>query len=575
MKSILIKVSIFMTLLLWSRCLQSQNLLWQRSYPNGMNFSSMAAHDLDKNGVQELIIGLGTEDSLINTAILVLNADGNIVWEFDSPNQLYTQPIFKDITGDGIDDVFMGGRMAGYYAVDGSNGNLIWQFWNSSNDPIANGWYNFYGGCFIPDVNNDGVEDILVSNGGDPYVPPFQPQPAGKLVILNTLTGQVLHQDTMPDGQPTYNAPVLYPNVQNPNNPIILYGSGGETLPGKFYKTYLQDLINNNIQNSLVLASDTSKGFISQVALADFNLDGHLDILATCLNSKLYAIDGQSYQYLWVKEFPNYELYSAPSVGLLNADIVPDVSILIQKGQFPVYQSFKSIAIEGVNGNIIRQDSMIAPPWQVTPACIIDWNQDGIDETVHIRNFNVPVNQDTTFIYSHLVITDYAHQTLDTLPWVFKGTSLYSQPLIRDIDNNGWLDLIFTLVDDTMYFYRNGIQIYRLELPLNTNFPISWAGYTGTHLNATFINPHYSALNVSQFGVLKVFPNPNNGKFYIFNSSNQNIDYQIFNLLGQSIYRSSIQPNELQIQHIIDSPGNYLIQGSTTNSVFIQKFVVY
>lgn len=562
-------------LLFWGgNHLLSQNLLWQTTYPTGKNFSSMAAYDLDHNGIQELIIGLGTEDSLVNTAILVLSSDGNILWEFASANQLYTQPIFKDITGDGIDDVFMGGRMAGFYAVNGSNGNLIWQFWNSPNDPIASGWYNFYGGNFIPDVNNDGVEDILVSNGGDPYVPPFQPQPAGKLVILNTLTGQVLHQDTMPDSQPTYNAPVLYPNLQNSTNPLILYGSGGETLPGKFFLTTLQDLINNNIQNSLVLASDTVKGFISQVALADLNLDGHLDILAPCLNSTLYAIDGQSYQYLWVKDFPNYELYSAPSIGLLNTDFVPDVSILIQKGQFPDYHSFKALAIDGLNGNIIREDSMLAPPWQVTPACIIDWNQDGVDETIHIRNFNVPINQDTTFIYSHLVITDYFHQTLDTFPFIFKGTSLYAQPLIRDIDNNGLLDFIFTLVDDTMYFYKNGIQIYRFELPLSANLPISWAGYTGTHLNSIFINPHFTALDNSLFPTLGCFPNPNSGKFILKNSNHDAVNYQIYNPNGQCIFHSQLKGNDFQLINLPLTPGAYMIVGSSNQRIFTKKLII-
>ncbi len=141
----------FIAFVFWAHPIKAQNLLWSLELLDGMNFSSMAAHDLDKNGNQELIIGYGKEDTFVSTALVMVSHNGQILWEFQGKDQLYTQPIFKDITGDQIDDIFIGGRMAGYYAIDGSNGQLIWKFWNYHTDPLNSNWFNFYGGVFVKD----------------------------------------------------------------------------------------------------------------------------------------------------------------------------------------------------------------------------------------------------------------------------------------------------------------------------------------------------------------------------------------------------------------------------------------
>jgi len=49
-----------------------------------------------------------------------------------------------------------------------ATGAVIWKF----DDPDKNKkwnkrtWFNFYNPQFVPDQNGDGVEDILISNGG-------------------------------------------------------------------------------------------------------------------------------------------------------------------------------------------------------------------------------------------------------------------------------------------------------------------------------------------------------------------------------------------------------------------------
>lgn len=49
-------------------------------------------------------------------------------------------------------------------------------------------WFNFYNPQFIPDQNDDGKEDILVSNGGDVMAEAYDPNRSwltGATGILN------------------------------------------------------------------------------------------------------------------------------------------------------------------------------------------------------------------------------------------------------------------------------------------------------------------------------------------------------------------------------------------------------
>ena len=113
--------------------------------------------------------------------------------------------------GDGVKDVFIGGRYAEFYAIDGSTGNQIWEFFPyPPTAAVDSGWFNFYNPQFVPDQNADGVDDILVANGGNHSLPAWDTlRDAGLLMVLDAMTGAVLAKDTMPDGEETYCAPTV------------------------------------------------------------------------------------------------------------------------------------------------------------------------------------------------------------------------------------------------------------------------------------------------------------------------------------------------------------------------------
>ena len=105
-------------------------------------------------------------------------------------------PVFMDITSDCTPDVFIGGRSAILMAIDGSNGDVIWQYisYTPEMDLINDTSYlNFYTPQFVDDIDADGFEDLLVSFGGFFKAGTGDPErPSGQLMLISSRSGKVL-----------------------------------------------------------------------------------------------------------------------------------------------------------------------------------------------------------------------------------------------------------------------------------------------------------------------------------------------------------------------------------------------
>ena len=87
-------------------------------------------------------------------------------------------------------------------AVDGSSGKILWSISSSASSssqedqadssPTIVQRSNFYTPLLIPiDVDSDGVEDVIVMHGGDPFRAPGQKSTiTAKLLVLSARTGQ-------------------------------------------------------------------------------------------------------------------------------------------------------------------------------------------------------------------------------------------------------------------------------------------------------------------------------------------------------------------------------------------------
>ena len=69
-------------------------------------------------------------------SIIAINGEnGNVLWEFDTGQEMFSSAQFEDLDGDGELDVILGGRGHQLKAIDGQSGDLIWSF-DSNNSLI-------------------------------------------------------------------------------------------------------------------------------------------------------------------------------------------------------------------------------------------------------------------------------------------------------------------------------------------------------------------------------------------------------------------------------------------------------
>ena len=167
---------LFFLLLFLNINVYSQSLNWSQFIDSTLTFSSPRAVDLNMDGVLDIVIGSGIDSVYTNHGIIALDGvNGNLLWSVPTVNDIFTSSVFNDINGDSIPDIYIGGRDAQFYCINGLDGSIIWQFLAPPNliNNSDSGYYNFYSPQLLEDVNNDGVKDILVSNGGNHSLLPW------------------------------------------------------------------------------------------------------------------------------------------------------------------------------------------------------------------------------------------------------------------------------------------------------------------------------------------------------------------------------------------------------------------
>ena len=104
---------------------------WQSFTDSIPTLSSPRAADLNLDGVNDIVIGGGTDGAFSNNGIMAYNGvDGSILWTTSSRNEVFGSAVFHDITQDGVSDVIIAGRSAQLLALDGTDGTLIWDYIN-------------------------------------------------------------------------------------------------------------------------------------------------------------------------------------------------------------------------------------------------------------------------------------------------------------------------------------------------------------------------------------------------------------------------------------------------------------
>lgn len=455
----------------------SQLNSWQSFTDSIPTLSSPRACDLNNDGIKDIIIGGGTDGVASNNGIMAFNGiDGSLLWKRGSRNEVFGSPIFRDITNDGVKDVFISGRQAQLFAINGANGQLIWDYFPYPVNPADSGLFNFYNPQFISDVSGDGIDDLLVTNGGDHTAPDWETnRPPGHLMVINAQNGQLIAKAVVPDSAETYCSP-LVADIQGNGNLWVLYGTGGENLGGSFWACPLADLIlSNSLSNSVQLDTDPNKGFIAPAALCKTANGGH-DIIIQGYGGGIKKIKGANLGQMWQIQIPNTESSAEPILGnFTGGDNVPDILAILFKGIAPSYSDFYQVMINGSTGQIEFMDSL--GTFNYVSANALDFDNNGRDEGL------VSLTYMENGVYRHrLQKINFSNGTVAQVGTTRTGVNLGSTPLITDLDGDNLVDLVYVVKKDSLNPVGwKGIYVNRDELNIIVpNAGIAWGSYLGT-----------------------------------------------------------------------------------------------
>ena len=474
---------------------KKSEIIWSKNYPVIGSQSSPRTEDINKDGTLDIIMGAGkNEFQQSDMGIIAFDGKtGNIIWKQDAPDQVFGSATFCDVNGDSVKDVFIGGRSPQLKAIDGKTGKLIWEFKSDKykDDPVLKyARFNFNNSVIVPDLNNDGTNDLLTINGGNALANPYQTRNRfpGVLMVLDTKTGNVIAADTMPDGKESYMTPLCFkqPGSDEMN---VLFATGGETIAGSLYISDLSHLKAKKLSEAKVINSDTGHGFIAPASLADINNDGYLDIIAISHGSKAVAIDGRDYHIIWTKRFPGTECSNSFAVGYFTDDNVPDFFTFISKGQWPNSAGSVQVMLNGKNGNVEYEDSIGCTGF--SSPVVYDLNNDGRDDAlISINEFDCSLGyagQSPRTIENKLISIDFANKSVDTVYRAKGFKNVFSTPWIGDLDNDGHLDIIYC-----QYFQHSdllaflGMIMKRIDTPVKIRKKVLWGSFLGSNYDGIF-----------------------------------------------------------------------------------------
>ncbi len=491
-------ILILLTVVGFFACEKKQSeLVWNQSFFRIGSQSSPRAADLNGDGVLDIVMGAAGNGEMSPTDQGVLAIDGQngeLLWQQAANASVVGSASFQDVNGDGVPDVFIGGRGSFLTALDGKTGVEIWKYqYVYSNDSILQyAWYNFYNSVWVPDQNGDGLKELLTVNGGNfgAQAGSAENRYPGVLMLFDSKTGNILAADTMPDGHESYMSPLSFQSSDSDEWNIV-FGTGGETMSGSLYVCTLKDLLNQNIVSARIIASEQDHGFIAPPVLADLNQDGNLDIIAISHAGTIFAIDGKSNDLLWKQAFPGMESSNSFAVGHFTSKDRIDILAIMDRGIWPQYTSAHQVLLDGASGSILYHDSLGC--FVVSSPIVYDIDHDGLDEAIlNINDYQCDVEiidnlPNPPAITYQLIAIDFQQKSHQIIDYMEGFRNIFSTPWLGDLDDDGYLDIVYSAYNHPNQIQRYlGMSVKRIGTPIKMKQPVIWGAYMGTDGNGIF-----------------------------------------------------------------------------------------
>lgn len=305
----------------------------------------------------------------------------------DLPPQQRALAIHNDMNNDGVPDVVIGtgGGNEHVYALDGSNGSILWQFGTDHPDSFSLG--DITSVNVDEDFNGDGINDVIASGSA---TSPDGSTGRRSVYCFDATNGQILWQKflgafirmSIPVGDLNGNGSLdviagTGEGVQNayaivafdgnaPNNPIwsfpvgvnngggrelIRYPVDGETddvIAGAYYSPVYR--LDGETGVAVWTRSFGSLGFIHEFSLLnDINGDGLKEVLVANATSSFHCLDGATGNTLWSVPLGNYS-WSVSAIPDITGDHKEDVVVASRNDNLYVF--------DGTDGTILHTRPM-------------------------------------------------------------------------------------------------------------------------------------------------------------------------------------------------------------------------
>ncbi|XP_013402918.1 protein FAM234B isoform X1 [Lingula anatina] len=330
----------------------------------------------DKEKMDKFCKSLGSPSPCAGFVIALRGYDGKELWRLNTYAEVFEINCQElDVNKDGKLDCIGSGRLSTLLAFDPRTGQALWR----KNSTVFNNGWNNYNVITVPDVDGDTVPEIVVPHGGEPkFKPSEHVRFAGRLIMLSGATGHVIGQYLeMPDSKETYSSLALH--SRKDGTQFILFGSGGETVPGNFLAISLADffkhalstephmsapsLAGNNaawpgkwkdpVTGIITIYKSDLKGVMVPPTLVDVTHDGVKDILMSGYDGTMALYNGETLETIWQKQFIGYESYSTPGVGYFDDDDILDFMSHWSHGEWPSYDHCMTVIQNGKTGDVM------------------------------------------------------------------------------------------------------------------------------------------------------------------------------------------------------------------------------
>jgi hypothetical protein len=173
------------------------------------------------------------------------------------------------------------------------------------------------------------------------------------------------------------------------------------------------------------------------------------------------------------------------AIGHFNKDIIPDFFVSFAQGVWPNLSWTKQAMINGKTGQIEYRDSL--GYYQTSSPVVVDLTEDGVEEVLLSVDYQVFDAIGIKNFYSTLYAIDFVGKEALPITQGLPGHNVSSTPWIGDMDNDGFLDIVYCHGTNSKKTYTfDGLRVTRMKTKFPIKKPVKWGAYMGSYYNGVY-----------------------------------------------------------------------------------------